>query len=149
MKKKHGFLKFILTIAIIAIVALVLFKVVDCLTNPDNDDGHLNPTTRTARQSDISVKEGSISISELGCNYVVTPNVDISGLKLSVRIYNKDETLSSTKSFYIGDVEKNNQYTFVYKLNDLNISFSDLWSWLTDDFYWTYEVTGGTVSLIG
>ncbi|MBD5584266.1 MAG: hypothetical protein HDQ88_04230 [Clostridia bacterium] len=144
--KSHGFLKFILALVIIVAVILGGIKIVDCTTNKTNNDGATKLLSRTARTSDIRVSEKDISFSPLGVTYSVIPTSDIDGLEIKVKVYNSSKSISADKTVYLGTVQKSVEQTFVYSLSDLNITISTLASWLTNDFYWSYDVTGGTVS---
>lgn len=144
--KKHGILKFIVIIIAIAVIIFSAIKIVDCTTNKTNHDGATQPFSRTARHSDILIQEKNISFNPVGVNYALTSNVDISNLKVKVSVFNSSESIKAEKTFFIGDVKKEIEENFVYSISDLNISLSNLTDWLKNDFYWIYEVVGGTVS---
>lgn len=148
-KRKNHFLTFILVIGIILAVILGTLKLADCLSNENNKDGATKLLHRTARVSDITVEEKEISFNPIGAKYSIMPSVDIDDLRIKVSVYNSSKTITSEKTLNLGNVKKSVEITFVYSLSDLNISFSNLISWLSDDFYWSYEVIGGTVSYFG
>lgn len=144
--KKHGFLKFIFIVILLAVIIFGALKILDCATNKTNQDGATQPFSRTARRSDILIQEKNISFNPVGVNYALTSNVDISNLKVKVSVFNSSESIKAEKTFFIGDVKKTIEENFVYSISDLNISLSNLTDWLKNDFYWNYEVVGGTVS---
>jgi preprotein translocase subunit SecG len=146
IQKKHGFLKFLFITISIAAIIFSAIKIIDCATNKTNNDGATQPFSRTARNSDIYLKEKELSFNPIGMKYLLISNVDISNLKIRVSIFNSSKTIKSDKTFYIGDTKSAVEENFVYSISDLNITFPTLNDWLTNDFYWDYDVVGGTVS---
>ncbi len=130
-------------IAIILIIAIVIFSVVklaECAaTNNQNSDGTTHLTRRSAKNSDISF-DTDTDWSSLGTKIIITPKVDIDDLKITVNIKNSNKITIYTTEKYIGDVKKSVQANCSVTLSELG------WSNSLNAEYVAVSVTGGTVS---
>lgn len=96
--------------------------------------------SRDAKTSDISMnlsQEFSFNIT-----YEMTPKVDIEGLELTFKYYDKNKTVITTKVKYIGDVTKDVEYSITVSLTEF--SFFDIFK--LDSVSMT--VTNGTVTYL-
>ena len=130
-------------IAILLIIAIVIFsfvKLIECATtNNQNKDGATHLTSRSARNNDISISTDT-DWSSLGTRIIITPNIDIDDLKITVNIQNSSKTTIYTTQKFIGDVKKNVQTSCSVTLSELG------WNNSLNAKYVSVTVSGGTVS---
>lgn len=134
--KKHGFLKFVIALIVIAAAIFGVIKLVNYLINPDNKDNA--PLSRVATNNDINIdlsEEFSLSV-----NYKVTPKVDISNLQITFDFYDGNKQLVTTKIKSVGNVTKNITTTVTVSLSEF--SFIEIFK----ISFVSAKVTGGTVS---
>lgn len=117
-------LKLIIIVAIIIATIFGIIKIASCAVAPDNSDIQLT------QSDDIS----------LSYQYTLIPNTDISGLELTFTFENETEKPITSKTKILGNVKKNQTYTFSFSVTEF--SFSQL----SEIRYWSCTVTGGTVS---
>ena len=136
--RTFSILKLIIIVAIIIATIFGIIKIASCAVAPDNSDRDLNPFNRLANNSDIQLTQ-SDDIS-LSYQYTLIPNTDISGLELTFTFENETEKPITSKTKILGNVKKNQTYTFSFSVTEF--SFSQL----SEIRYWSCTVTGGTVS---
>ncbi len=137
--KRHPILA-IVSIVLVIVVGLILFKQCENAKSPNNNVSDSTPQllTRSARDSDISVSYDEESMWNR--RYKITPNVDIADLEITF-IYldkNRNELCSIVKT--IGNVTEDTEYSVTIMSSEF--TFSDLLS----ISYWRAAVTGGNVS---
>ncbi|MCH5172414.1 MAG: zinc ribbon domain-containing protein [Erysipelotrichales bacterium] len=138
-KRSHGFLKFIAILTILVGCILGISKIIDSKKNPYNQDGATQLFKRSANNNDIYVNS-DLDLSNLGVKYIITPQVDIDGLKVTIEFLDKNMNALDSYVKSIGNVKKGVQVNFSISLLDLGISVA----WNTK--YESLGVTGGTVS---
>ena len=138
-KRSNGFLKFIVILTILAGCIMGISKIIDSQINPHNQDGATQLFKRSANNNDIYVNS-DLDLSNLGVKYIITPQVDIDGLKITIKFLDKNMKVLDSYVKSIGNVKKGVQVNFSISLLDLGISVA----WNTK--YESLGVTGGTVS---
>lgn len=136
----HTLLKVILIFVLLVALFFGIFKVVSCITTPNNTDKDLNPLNRLARNSDISVTEDSDF--SLSYAFTVVALNDISDLEVTFEFADSNHKILVSKIEKIGNVRTNQSYGIEFSFGDFSISQ------LSKIKTWHYEVTGGTVSFI-
>ncbi|MCD8372492.1 MAG: hypothetical protein LUD27_04230 [Clostridia bacterium] len=140
-KKSHGFLKFIVVVLVMFAVVLIGAKLIDYGTSTTNTDGNSKLLSRSARNSDVEISY-ELALSSLGVKFTVMPQVDISGLEITVNILDENKKNLSTIEKTIGNVKEGVQANFTVSLVDLGLSVA------LKTEYASWSVTGGTVSYL-
>lgn len=135
----HGVFKLLIIVALIIVSIFGIIKIASCITNPNNTDQDINPFNRLANNSDIQSLTQSSDIS-LSYQYTLITNTDISGLEVTITFQDNSKKPITSKTKILGNVKKNQSYTFSFSVTEF--SFSQL----SDIYYWSGNVTGGTVS---
>lgn len=148
-KNSHGFLKFIIALAIIGACLFGVIKFVQCQetktvvdgngTTQGNNDGNTNLFSRSANNGDVVI-DSDLDLMSLGGKYTVLPQTDIDNLEITVNYLDKNKNLLTSKTKYLGNVKKGVQVSFSFSITDLGVSVV----WNTQ--YESIAVTGGTVS---
>lgn len=142
-KSSGGFLK---ALGIIFLVILIIGGVVffgKCvykkyIDNDSNSDGNPVLLNRAATTNDIQLEQSiEATLTNLKDSYIITPDVDINGLKLTFKFYDSSDNIVSTETKEIGNVAKSNDYT---------VSISHSLSDMLKIKKYQYYVSGGTVS---
>ncbi len=139
VKKRHGWLKVIL---FLAVIAFIFFWAIPNITGKSNDSENLTTPqlfSRAADNGDITVDmKEELAFS---ANYEITPNVDIENLQLTFNFYNDDNSLLDTIVKNVGNVSEGTVYTVSISFDELGGIFAVL-----EISYSKTSVSGGTVS---
>ena len=106
---------------------------------PNGNNVEIKLLTRAANNKDI-LMTGETDFSSLGAKYTVTPQCDIDGLELKIKVCDKKDTILKTYTKYLGNVVKGVQVAFTISLEDLGLINSLKASYLE------WSVVSGTVS---
>ncbi len=136
-KSGHRYLVFLIVVVLIGAFIFGVFKIVDFSKNPNNNDGVGKLLSRSARYSDVTITQSDEFT--LTNKYRLVPHVDIDDLEITINFLDSSQKTIKTKTKTIGNVVKNGEYSFSFKMSEF--SFSEI----TKISYWQYEVTGGTV----
>jgi hypothetical protein len=148
-KKSHGFLKFLIVIIIIGICVFGVVKFIQYQqaqsvidgkgTTQGNTDGNTHLLSRSANNNDVKI-DSDLNLANLGVKYIITPQIDISNLQITINFLDKNRKVLTSKVENLGNVKQGVQISASISLFDLGISIA----WNTE--YNSFAVTGGTVS---
>ena len=125
---------FIAVFLLLAIILGVCFHLVNVYnTSPDQ-----KLFKRAATKADVTIESNSSGL--LGYKIVLVPKVDIDDLEVTLKFYTEDRELIKSIPLRFGNVKEGEQYQQEFGATDF--TFSELFVLS----YFTYEVTGGTVS---
>lgn len=122
---------------LIAIIAFLLFSLT-CLTG-------CFETTKKVFSRDAKTSDISINLSQefsLNITYEMKPKVDIEGLELTFKYFDKNKTVITTKTKYVGDVTKDIKYSITVSLTEF--SFFEIFKLNSVSM----AVTNGTVTYL-
>ncbi len=134
----------VLFLVIIVIVAITV-PLARCLKDDTGSTSSLHgsvsdrPLRREANNGDITV-DGELDFSSLGEKIIIFPQVDIDDLEITLKLYDDNNKLLTTRVKYFGNVKKGVSVEFSISIVDLGLSVS--WNARKTSI----EVTGGTVS---
>ena len=135
IQKDNYFIRICVTIVTIIMLITLFIGLVYC-SSASNKFSSIN--YREAKTSDITISvDNSLALSY---NIIVIPKYNIKDLQLTVKFYDANKTLLSTKTKTLGNVTKNSRYTVSFSISEF--SFSSL---LTINNC-ACAVTGGTIT---
>ena len=150
-KKSHGFLIFLAVVLVIGAVILAVVMIGQNWSPSDSSSeggstvsGEVNDDPprlfyRSADNDDVLI-DTELDLSSFGEKFVVTPQVDIDDLELTIRFLDEDRNVLTTHVQDLGNVKEGVQVSFSISLFDLGLSVA----WNTK--YSSVSVTGGSVS---
>lgn len=133
-------IKVVITILIIIVMIFSIVKISECAMAQNNKDGNTSLTSRSALRSDIYLQGSDNSIFSL--QYKLTPREDINNLEITFVFKDKDKIIFDTIVKYIGNVKEGNTYTISISISEFSSSS------IYEQFYYSYDVTGGTIDYI-
>ena len=144
-QKPRSTLKIVIAIILVLITIFVVVKIIEyqhsisSTTNQGNSDGNTKLFSRSANNGDIFV-DGEIDWSNLGVKYIITPQVDINNLRVTICLLDDNKTILTTIEKTLGNVEEGVQVSVSISL--LELSLSNIWN----TKYESISVSGGTGS---
>lgn len=133
-------IKVVITILIIIVMIFSIVKISECAMAQNNKDGNTSLTSRSALRSDIYLQGSDNSIFSL--QYKLNPREDINNLEITFIFKDKDKIIFDTIVKYIGNVKEGNTYTISISISEFSSSS------IYEQFYYSYDVTGGTIDYI-
>ena len=129
----------ILAVLLLSLVFSSGCSILKGLTYGINNSSEAKLLSRSANNSDVLLN-GETDLSNLGAKYIVTPQHDIDGLKLKIKVCDSKGNALKTYDKYLGNVARGVSVTFSISIADLGLVNSLKAS------YMRCSVVGGTVS---